>query len=68
MVTGVVDMDAFEGLPLAEQQDLGTPTLGSTNFCHIFSPSTNWKIDTEQLDHPEVTLFSLLTSPSFSST
>jgi hypothetical protein len=63
MVTEIVDKGAFHGLPLAERQALGTPVLGITNFCHIFSPSTNWNIDPKQLDHPKVTLFSLLTSP-----
>jgi hypothetical protein len=67
MVTEIVDEDVFKRLPFAEQEALGMSTLGSTNFCHIFSPSTNWRIDKEQLDHPNVTLFTLFTSLCFSS-
>jgi hypothetical protein len=63
MVTGWVDSNSRKAMTDTEQQQFGAvgALLTTTNFCHIFPPSTNWGIERESQDHPKV----LSLTPSF---
>jgi len=63
MVTGWVDINCHEVMTDTEQKQFGVvgALLTTTNFCHIFPPSTNWGIEREAQDHAKV----LSLTPSF---
>jgi hypothetical protein len=63
MVTGAVDRNAYNAMRDTERQQFGLvgAIQTTTNFCHIFPPSTNLGLKPEVQDHPKV----LSLTPSF---
>jgi len=56
MVTGAVDFECYDKMTVDERQahNMVGSHLGTTNFCHIFPPSTNWNLNPQEHGHPKV--------------
>jgi len=62
MVTRDFDSKYLDSLPLAEQAIHEQAGIGAvpTNLAHIFPPSTNWDLKSEEEGHPKVSIYSPL--------